>query len=152
MLWPLLAAGLDPWVWAILGLVLGVAEMVLPGAYLVFVAIGLLLTGAASGLFGLGLSGQLIVLSIACLGSCGAGFLIYRRLRRQDKAGQLNAGFAWMIGTTATVVEDIKGGHGRIMIGDSYWSATGPDIEKDALVRVTGFKGAVAQVSRLPDK
>jgi membrane protein implicated in regulation of membrane protease activity len=144
------SGGLDPWIWAILGLVLAAAELFLPGAYLIFIAFGLLITAAATGLGHLGLVGQLAVLPAACLGSCLVGYVVYRRFRGSDGPHQLNTGFDWLIGQTAKVVEPIADGSGRIQIGDTFFPATGPDAAIGATVRVTGMRDGTAAVVPLP--
>src|SRR3546814_9021907 len=43
-----------------------------------------------------------------------------------------------LVGETVVVVSVIEDGHGRVKVGDSVWSARGPDAEVGARVRVVG--------------
>ena len=58
-----------------------------------------------------------------------------------------------MIGQTVTVVEPIEHGQGRVKVGDSVWSASGPDAEVGTKMKITGAEGnrlEVAPVEALP--
>ena len=61
----------------------------------------------------------------------------------------LNDRTARLIGQTVTVVEAITDGEGRVKVGDSVWSATGPDAEVGARVRVIASEGTVLRVERV---
>ncbi|MFP5434632.1 MAG: NfeD family protein, partial [Alphaproteobacteria bacterium] len=54
-----------------------------------------------------------------------------------------------LIGQTVTVVEAITDGEGRVKVGDSVWSATGPDAEVGARVRVIASECTVLRVERV---
>ena len=53
----------------------------------------------------------------------------------------LNDRAARLIGETVTVVEAIRGGHGRVKVGDGVWSCRGADIAEGTLMRVAGVSG-----------
>ncbi len=53
----------------------------------------------------------------------------------------LNERIAQMIGQTVEVVEPIHGGAGRVKVGDSVWSASGPDAAIGVKMRITGAEG-----------
>jgi membrane protein implicated in regulation of membrane protease activity len=46
-----------------------------------------------------------------------------------------------MVGEVATVTEAIEGGAGRVKLGDSVWTANGPDTPVGARVRIVGVSG-----------
>ena len=48
------------------------------------------------------------------------------------------------------VVEPIEGGSGRVKVGDSVWSATGPDAETGTRMKIVGAEGNRLAVEPLP--
>ncbi|HST35243.1 MAG TPA: NfeD family protein, partial [Allosphingosinicella sp.] len=54
---------------------------------------------------------------------------------------KLNDRTARLIGQTVTVVQAIANGEGRVKVGDSVWTARGPDTPEGGQVRVVGAEG-----------
>jgi inner membrane protein len=54
------------------------------------------------------------------------------------------------IGQVLTLNDGIRGGAGRIKLGDRRWSLRGPNVPAGSRVRVTGVDGSVLIVDRLP--
>ncbi len=109
-------------IWILLGLVLLGAEMLLPGAYLMWIGLaalgtGILLLGADPG-FGGAVATFLVLLAAALF----AGFQIRRR---GGPAHRVNAPEAGLAGRHATVLA-AEGGALRVRVGDSDWSARLP--------------------------
>jgi membrane protein implicated in regulation of membrane protease activity len=134
-------SGLVWWAWMILAGVLGLAEMHVPGAYLVWVALGAVLTGAADAAFALTLESQLGVFAAASALSCAAGFFVYRRLHRHRGESTLNERHRAMLGERGTVCEGLVGGRGKVRIGDSVWLASGPDLAEGTPIVVSAVRG-----------
>jgi hypothetical protein len=51
-----------------------------------------------------------------------------------------------LAGRSATVIDSIVDGHGRIAIGDTVWSAKGPDCLAGTRVRIVSAEGALMRV------
>jgi membrane protein implicated in regulation of membrane protease activity len=135
-------SGFAWWAWMILAGVLGLAEMHVPGAYLVWIALGAALTGAADAAFGLSLEGQLGVFAAASALSCAAGYFVYRRLHRRQRGDlPLNERHRSMLGERGTVCEAFVAGRGKVRLGDSVWLAAGPDLAEGAPIVVSGVRG-----------
>ena len=62
---------------------------------------------------------------------------------------KLNDRGARMVGEVVTVVETIEAGGGRVKIGDSVWSAKGPDTAVGAKVRISALDGGAVVVEPL---
>ena len=110
---------------------LALAEMVVPGAYLMWIALGAAVTALAAGATGMILEGQLAVFAIATSVSCLGGYFVYRALvPMMDRDGDvpLNAPRRSMIGAHGTVCEAFVNGRGKVRIGDTVWLADGPDL------------------------
>jgi membrane protein implicated in regulation of membrane protease activity len=130
------------WVWLTLGVVLAGLEMLVPGVYLIWLAVAAIITGVLTGLLHLSLPVQVIDFVFLSL---IAAYSARRFLRDSPIASAdplMNRRGARMVGETALVVQAIEHGSGRVHIGDSEWIARGPDVAVGERVRITGSDGA----------
>lgn len=140
-------------IWLILAALLAITELLVPGVYLTFVALGAAATGVLALLFPeLGMIGQLI--SFAAWSSVAVliGKRWYNTHPLPSSDPDLNNRAARMIGQHVTVVEAIAGGTGRVRVGDGEWPAEGPDLaagEKARVIQVRGGIVVVEPVARL---
>jgi inner membrane protein len=133
---------LEPhWAWLILAVIFGIGEIVLPGVFLLWIAIAAALTGGVTVVLGIGVPAQVILFAILCLIATYAGRRWYRNNPVESQDPLLNDRAARLIGETVTVVEAIRGGRGRVKVGDGVWSCRGADAPEAALVRVVGVAG-----------
>lgn len=136
----------DHWAWLVFAALLGMAEVVIPGVFLIWIAIAAALTGLVALVVPIGLPLQLLLFAalspIAVWG--GRRWYVDHPVASADPL--LNDRTARLIGQAVTVVEPISGGEGRVKVGDSVWSAHGPDAPAGARVRVIGAEGAVLTV------
>ena len=138
---------LGPWSWVIVGLVLMGLELVLPGAFLLWLGLAAMLTGLID--WGFGLSWQAAALVFALLSMLAV--LIGRAVtRNRDEEGggrpALNRRGESLIGHVFTLDTPIIGGCGRIRVDDSSWRIVGPDMPAGASVRVLRVEGATLVV------
>jgi len=142
------------WVWLTIGVLLAGLEMLVPGVYLIWLAIAAIVTGVLTGLLHLSLPVQVIDFVFLSL---IAVFSARRWLRDSPIVSQdplMNRRGARMVGETALVVQAIEHGSGRVHIGDSEWNVRGPDVAAGERVRITGSDGAtllVEPIALLPD-
>ena len=61
-------------------------------------------------------------------------------------APDLNERGMQYVGRTVTVVEPIARGRGKVQVGDTVWTAEGPDMPEGARAKVTGVNGTVLVV------
>lgn len=139
--------------WVILGIILLISEMIAPGAYLMFLGGAAILTGILGFALPLSFPLQLLIFALASVASVYVAkrwFDVYPIL---SSAPLLNARIAQMIGQTVEVVEPIESGLGRVKVGDSVWSASGPDAPVGTRMRIVGAEGnrlAVEPIDALP--
>jgi membrane protein implicated in regulation of membrane protease activity len=121
---------------------LGLAEMGVPGAYLMWIALGATLTGALDAAFGLSMAGQLSTFAAASALSCVVGYFVYRQMNRRVRGETLlnDKGLA-MVGARGTVCEAFSNGRGKVRVGDGVWLADGPDLAEGAPVVVSAVRG-----------
>ena len=136
-------SGFPWWAWTILAGVLALAEMHVPGAYLVWIALGAAVAAIADAALGLSLEAQLAVFAAASALSCLAGYFVYRGLHRRQPRGDmpLNERHRAMIGERGTVCETFVNGRGKVRLAASVWLAVGPDLADGAPVVVSGVRG-----------
>ena len=132
---------LGPWNWMVLGLVLLGLEILAPGFFLIWVGIAAVVVGALSlALWDAGFwtwQVQVLIFLAIAIASVFAGRALTRRGDVSDEP-LLNQRSAQLVGKTATLHEAIVNGQGRIKIGDTTWSVSGPDLDAGTQVRVTG--------------
>lgn len=131
---------LGPWNWMVLGFALLVLEIIVPGFFLIWIAVAALITGALSLLFwdaGFWVwQVQILVFLVLALVAAYLGNKFMGG--NNDKTDQplLNRRGEQMIGRIATLTEPITDGRGRVRIGDTMWRVSGPDLPIGAKVRV----------------
>lgn len=135
------------WLWAIGGLVLVGAEMLLPGVYLLWLGVAALLTAVMAAALPISLEAQLGLFAIAAVLSCVIGYLLTRG--RTAPTNGVNDPTARVVGSVGHVTEAIRDGQGKVRIGDSDWLAEGPDLPSGAAVRVVALHGNTVTVAAL---
>lgn len=142
--------GLDAhWVWLTLGLILAGLEMIVPGVYLIWLAVAAIITGVLTGLFDLSLPMQVIdfVFLALIVAFSAKRFLREKPIESSDPL--MNRRGARMVGETALVVQTIEHGSGRVHYGDGDWIARGPDVPAGERVRIVGSDGSSLLVEPL---
>jgi len=136
-----LFSGNAHWIWITIGLVLAALEMLVPGVYLIWLAIAAIITGLLTLGLGVGLPMQVILfVSVSLI----AAFSAKRFLRDQPIESSdplLNHRGSQLVGQTAIVTQAFEGGTGRVKHGDTEWLARGSDLGEGARVRITGSEG-----------
>jgi|SRR5688572_10126058 len=141
--------GNEHWVWLTLGLVLAGLEMLLPGVYLIWLAIAALVTGVLTFVFDLSLPLQVVDFVFLSLIIAFSARRILRDRPIESADPLMNRRGARLVGETATVVQAIEHGSGRVRLGDSEWIARGPSVAAGERVRVSGSEGAILLVEPL---
>ncbi|GGJ53251.1 NfeD family protein [Deinococcus roseus] len=138
---------LNPWHWWILGGILMVLEIMLPGVFLLWLGLGAMATGLLSWLVP-ALSGQVQVLIFAVLSVVLVGTLrgVYLKQLNPKTSENLNDRTDALIGKICTVTVPIQMGQGKIKVGDSVWKASGPDAPVGSKVRIVAAHNSTLEV------
>lgn len=138
----------DHWLWLIAAAVLGIAELVVPGVYLIWIGLAALITGIATLVLPLPIVAQFAVFTVTAFAAVYAGrrYLVRNPIVSDDPL--LNNRGARMVGAIVTAVEPVNSAYGRVKVGDSVWSARGVDAAIGDRLRVTGADGSVLLVER----
>jgi len=135
-----------PWAWWIFGIVLLVAEVALPGNFLIWVGIAGVITGLMSNLLWETSwwvwEVQWLVFAVLSAVSLFIGRSWLIRSGNKSDEPTLNDRGASLVGRTADLIDPIVNGHGRVRIGDTVWMVNGPDLPSGAKVKVVGSQGS----------
>jgi inner membrane protein len=134
----------DVFAWAAFALVLFVAEALLPGAFMLWLAFAatalFLLTWLLPEIPLLAQMAIFVVLSFVSI-------QVYRRWFRKcgpvSDQPALNRRTAALIGRVVPLETAIIEGHGRVQIADALWEVAGPDAPAGTPVRVVGAEDAM---------
>ena len=135
--------------WWVIGIVLVIGEVVLPGTFLIwfaFAAFGVGLIGVVVDLSGMN---QVVVFGLLSFASLSLGYLMRKRRGDPEVPAFADRTQAYM-GKTYTVVEAIENGQGKIQVGDSVWLAEGEDCPIGGSVKVIDSRGNVLLIDVAP--
>ena len=135
--------------WWVIGIVLVIGEVVLPGTFLIwfaFAAFGVGLIGVVVDLSGMN---QVVVFGLLSFASLSLGYLMRKRRGDPEAPAFADRTQAYM-GKTYTVVEAIENGQGKIQVGDSVWLAEGEDCPIGGSVKVIDSRGNVLLIDDVP--
>lgn len=139
--------GIDAhWLWALLGLVLLAAEMLVPGVFLLWLGLAALATALLVLVTDPSVPLQIVNFSFLALifAYSAKRFLADRPIVSSDPL--LNNKVGRMLGEVGVVSLALEGGSGRVRLGDSEWQAEGPELPAGERVKVTGNRGTVLLV------
>ena len=141
------------WIWAIVGLLLLIAEIIAPGFFLVFLGVAAIATGLFTLLFDLALGPQLALFIVYTALAVMIGKRWYGEPDANDQNIKLNDPAKRLVGKSVMVVEPVDDHGGRVRVGDGEWSARGGPAAAGERVTVTGVDGnclTVEPVRTLP--
>lgn len=136
-----------PWGWIIAGVLLVGLEVLAPGAFMLWLGIAALVTGALLFVVTLPWEATALVFAVLAVGSVLLGRWLSRRrpaLARPEPV--LNRRGDSLVGRVVLLEEAIDQGRGRARIDDTVWRIEGPDLPVGRRVRVVGVDGALLQV------
>ncbi|WP_375285832.1 NfeD family protein [Sphingomonas sp.] len=137
--------------WLAAAAALGIAELLVPGVFLVFLALAAAIVGVATlALPDLSSAAQLGAFAVWSAIIVLIGKRWYRDYPVETSDPMLNDRLARLIGARVTVVEAIDGGRGRVRVGDGEWPASGPDLPVGAQARIVGASGTLLTVEPFP--
>jgi membrane protein implicated in regulation of membrane protease activity len=137
-----LLVSLGPWKWVILGAILFALELVVPGAFMMWLGIAAILVGLIS--FAVDWSWQWQLVAFAVF--TAASVPLWRRFARKVDPGfstpLVNRRTEGFVGRVLTLEKAIVDGVGAVRIDDTIWRVNGPDTPAGSRVRVVRAQGA----------
>ena len=133
------------WSWLSIGVLLMIAELFIPGTFVMWFGLGAVLTGLIVGVFGgLSITMQLFIFVVMSLISLALGVFVYGKVfgPNKEKGNDTRTGAQRLIGKSFIVSETIQNGQGKILVGDTVWLARSKKkIAKGTEVVVVGTDG-----------
>lgn len=137
-------ASLEPhYAWLALGLALAVAEMALPGVFLIWMAGAAVVTGLVAWAAPVGVPLQIVLFAVLSILAVFTGRRYITAHPVVSADPKMNDRGARVVGETVVVTQAIEGGQGRVRLGDGEWLARGADAPIGTRLRVTGHDGVV---------
>lgn len=137
------------WGWAVAAVAIAFFELALPGNYLIWIACAAALTALVGFTVDWSLNAQLTFFAVACVGTCVAGYFVYRRLAlRGTDAEPMNRRDLELVGQSAVASETFVNGRGHVRLNDSPWLAeSDEDIAAGTALVVTAVRGTTLVVA-----
>ena len=129
------------WLWLIAGVVLAIAELVIPGVFLIWLGAAALVTGMIALAAPLTMPGEFGLFAILSTVAVLGGRTVMARMPILSDDPLLNERTARLVGRKVVVADAIVGGEGRVRVGDGIWPATGPDSPIGTVVEIVGADG-----------
>ena len=131
-----------PWFWWIVAGLLLFAELLLPGFFMLWLAVAAALTALLDLVFQLGWVSECFTFAGLSLLTVLASwrFVVGSRYARSDQP-HLNRKQNAFLGKTYTLIQPIINGSGKIRVEDALWDVDGPDMPQGARVKVTAVAG-----------
>jgi membrane protein implicated in regulation of membrane protease activity len=134
------------WHWGVITLCLFALEVMAPGAFFLWLAMG---SGAVSlillGVPHLSLGGQLIFFALFSLVGLVVGKKWFKKHDHTPNSFLNNRAQAY-IGQVYTLAEPMVHGRGHLKIDDTVWTLMGEDMPAGTIVRITGLEGLSLKV------
>jgi inner membrane protein len=126
----------SPWLWLTSGFILCAAEMLAPGALLLWIGLAAIATGAIELFVELNAAIALIIFALLSIAFAFIGRKIYGPMGKSIVESMPGHRAAALIGREFILDEPITHGFGRIRVDDTVWRVRGADQPSGAKVRV----------------
>jgi hypothetical protein len=136
------------WWWLLAAAVMGILEIFVPGIFLIWMAAAAGITGILAALLPIAFPFQLAIFGLLALAAVYSGRRYYERNPVGTSDPHLNDRTARLVGQSVTVVTAIENGEGRVKVGDSVWTARGPDAAAGTRMVITGAEGNCLRVAQ----
>ncbi len=135
--------------WLIAALLLGIAELLIPGVFAIFLAIAAAIVGVTTLVLPLPIEAQIAAFAVWSVVTVLIGKRWYVDFPVASSDPQLNDRAARMVGQTVVVAVPIDADGGRVHIGDSSWPARGAPAAAGTRVRIVEVRGGLVIVESL---
>jgi membrane protein implicated in regulation of membrane protease activity len=138
---------LGAWNWFILAAIMMLLETIIPGVHFMWFGIAAVIMAGAVLLMPMPLAVQLVAFAVLSLLIILTARRFWAPQAMKTDAPDLNERGMQYVGRIVTVAEPITGGRGKVRVGDTVWTAEGPDLAEGATAKVTGVNGTALVVA-----
>lgn len=133
------------WHWLAVALVLVIAESLGAAGFLIALGLAAATTGIITWVFSSDWQWQLIFFSVLCI-FFAVTWWSYLKKRSPTPQTLINRPFESMMGRTATLIEGIENGRGKIRLNDASWFVTGPELPAGSKVIIIGIEDGTLMI------
>jgi inner membrane protein len=131
-----------PWFWWIVAGILLLAEMAMPGFFMLWLAVAAALTALADMIFHLSWIGEVFTFAALSMITVLATWrLVMGQRNMKSDSPHLNQKHTGFVGKSFILNQPIINGSGKIRVEDALWDVDGPDLPAGVRVKVTGVDG-----------
>ena len=141
-----LVAANGHWSWIVAGMILLALELVVPGGFLLWMGISGIVTGLLTLVQPMPWPLQWLIFGVLSLLSITLWVQWSRSRPIPSDRPFLNRRADQFIGHETVLEQAIEQGFGRVVLGDTVWRVSGPDLPVGQAVRIVGSEGAVLKV------
>jgi membrane protein implicated in regulation of membrane protease activity len=135
------------WGWIVVGLVLMAAEVMAPGAFMVWLGVAAVVTGIVAAVLPLSFEWSALLFAVLALLAVLGGRLVHqRRAVTEGGAAFVDNRAQALVGRVFALDGPIENGIGRVRVDDTVWRVRGADAGSGTRVRVVGFEGSTLKV------
>ena len=136
----------DVFAWAVAALLLFAAEVLAPGAFMLWLGLAAAVTFLIVLLLPMPLLAQVGLFVVLGLVSIQVYRTWFRGRGLHSDQPLLNRRVAQLVGRVVPLERGIVNGRGRVQIADALWDVEGPDLPAGAAVRIVGAEGMTLRV------
>ena len=129
------------WHWVVLGLVMIALEVMIPGAFFIWIGVAALILGGVTFLLPLSVTVQLLLFGVVALSVTVLGRKIIRIQANGGSSPTLNRRGQQFVGQTIVLDVPIVNGRAHVAVADSKWRIQGPDLPAGTVVKVISVDG-----------
>ncbi len=137
------------YIWLIFAAILGIGEIIVPGVFLIWIALAAAITGVLTLAVGLLPALQFGLFGILCIAAVYLGRKWYLERGASVEDPLLNDRSARMVGQSVMVTEDVNEYEGRARVGDSEWPARGNSIKKGQSAKIIEVKDGIIHIAAI---
>lgn len=137
---------LGAWNWFIVAALMGLLESIIPGVHFMWFGMAAVVMGGLVLALPMSLQVQLVLFALIAIALIWIARRYWSPQSIKTDAPDLNYRGQQYVGRIVTVVETIHRGRGKVQVGDTVWTAEGPDMPEGARAKVTGVNGTVLVV------
>lgn len=133
------------WSWVVGGLVMLALELVVPGGIFLWLGLSAVVTGILAALVVIGWPLQFLIFGVLAIASVA----IWLRVRPHGTPSDrpfLNRRANRYVGQEVVLDEPIRDGFGRVILDDTTWRISGPNLAAGQKIRIIDADGAVLKV------
>lgn len=138
---------LGAWSWFIFGVALMIAEVLVPGAFMLWLGLSAFLVGLISFAVDWNWQAQCVAFAVFAVASIPIWRKLGKRLHVDGGGSFLNRRTEALVGRVLTLETPIVDGVGTVRIDDTVWRVSGPDCSDGSKVKIVKADGASLTVA-----